>query len=234
MTHGLSPRDAERAADSLATDLQYLSESDEAPESLRARLVGFAQRARAIRAVGTPLRGPQFNASAQILLHRMELANNGFAFHDAGSIDVPPQFRGLDAVLVAELSRVRTDFDALEPDIVELLIAQGYFLTDLFVKQGMPDLLAADSQPNWYSGGLAPLWPRAHTTIAAANANQGATLARLKTAAETQVLIGRVSSLREWLLFRLVILLVAGIAVAVVAYASMVANLIFSAVSKWL
>lgn len=234
MTHGVSPRDAEHAADSLATDLQTLSESDEVPQSLRARLAGFARRAKAIRAVGTPPRGPQFSASAQILLHRMELAENGFASHDSGSIDVPPQFRGLDSALVAELSRVRTDFDALEPDIVELLIAQGYFLTDLFVKQAMPALVSTDSQPDWYGGDLAPSWPRAGAAVTMANANQAATVARLKTAAEIQVLIGRVSSLREWLFFRFVVLLVAGIAVAAVAYASVASNLLFSAMSKLL
>ncbi len=234
MTHGLSPRDAEHAAESLATDLQNLSESEEVPQSLRARLAGFARRAKAIRAVGTPLRGPQFTASAQILLHRMELAENGFASHDSGSIDVPPRFRGLDSVLVAELSRVRTDFDALEPDVVELLIAQGYFLADLFVKQAMPALVSADTQTDWYGDELAPLWPRAHATVTASNANQAATVARLKTAAEMQVLIGQVSSLRQWLFFRFVVLLVAGIAVAVVAYVSMTANFLVSAMPKWL
>ncbi|MGH7651927.1 MAG: patatin-like phospholipase family protein [Gemmatimonadaceae bacterium] len=233
MTHGVSPRDAEIAADSLASDLQNLSESEELPQSLRARLAGFARRAKAIRAVGIPRRGPQFAASAQILLHRKELAENAFASDEAGPIDVPPQFRGLDPSLVAELSRVRTDFDALEPDVVELLIAQGYFLTDLFVKQGMPGLVSADSESDWYADKLAPLWPRAHTAVKAANTNQAATVARLKTAAEIQVLIGRVANVRQWLVFRFVMLLVAGIAVAIVAFLSRSANLLVSMISKW-
>ena len=233
MTHELSPGDARQAAESLAMDLQNLSESEEIPPSLRSRLADFAHRAKAIRAVGAPLRGPQFIASAQILLHRMELAENGFNSDLFGSIDVPAEFRGLNPGLVVELARVRTDLDALEPEVVELLMAQGYFLTDFFVKQAMPRLVSAAIKPDWYGGSLAPLWPRALGSVRAANADRQSTVARLKTAAETQVLIGRVSSFGQWFYFRFILLLVAGSSVAVIACVSMAANILFSVISKW-
>lgn len=43
--------------------------------------------------------------------------------------------------LVAELARVRTDPNALEYPVNGLLIAQGYFPTDLYVKLVMLEIL---------------------------------------------------------------------------------------------
>ena len=110
-------------------------------------------------------------------------------------MDVPSEFRGADAGIVAELSRVRTDLDALGPEIVALLMAQGYFLADFFVKLTMPELLpVVASAGSRYAGVLAPTWPPAHAAVAAANANREATCSRLAGAQRRVGLLGRVPS----------------------------------------
>lgn len=191
MTHGVAPGDAARRLKALATTLRE-SASPGLPDAARAALEQGALEAEALAAVGMPPRGPQFTASAQVLLHRSDLAENAFAAQDRGGFDVPARYRGLNAALVAELSRVRTDLDALEPLVVDLLIAQGYYLADFMVKFAMGDIVrAARTEAGWYGPRLAPDWEPARRAVESANANQDSTALQLRQAAERKLLIGR-------------------------------------------
>jgi hypothetical protein len=193
MTHGMDPTAVAEEAATLAGDLRRLGDVDGVTADTRDQLCALAERAAALGRVGIPPRGHQFIASAQILLHRDDLGRNGFSAPERGGIDVPEQYRGLEPTLVAELSRVRTDLDALEPEIVDLLMAQGYFLTDLFIKLTMPELIFPDHGPrDWYDERLSPRWQIAHESVAAANANQATVAARLQHAARRVGLLGRV------------------------------------------
>jgi len=147
-----------------------------------------------------PPRGAQFRASAQILLHHTDLAENAFAGPAHGGYDIPPKYRGLDASLVEELSRVRTDLDALEPRVIDLLVAQGYFLTDFMAKLTMPDLVFTDNGPRaWYQPGLEPGWEPAYGAVQSANANRVAVEAELEAASKRRLLMGRVpTAARRW------------------------------------
>ena len=64
-----------------------------------------------IAGVGWPPRVLQYRASAPILIHRMDLAENVFATF-VPPLDVPPEHRGLHPALVDALARVRTDLDS--------------------------------------------------------------------------------------------------------------------------
>jgi predicted acylesterase/phospholipase RssA len=192
MTHGVHPADAATRLRSLAASLRTTAATG-VPDELFQTLTAQAAEAEALTAVGVPARGVQFIACAQALLHRADLARNVFAAPAAGGIDVPSQYRGLVTSLIAELSRVRTDFDALESDICDLLIAQGYFFADLVVKQAMPEVVCSNRPPaEWYTKGLAPEWVRAHKVICAANTNRTAVAQRLVSAAVRVLPIGRV------------------------------------------
>lgn len=210
MTHGVHPTDAGREAAVLAARIREAAADDDVPPTVRARLAALATRADTMAAVGTPPRGHQFVASAQVLLHRADLGRNAFAAPDRGGIDVPAAYRGLEPTLVAELSRVRTDLDALEPEVVDLLIAQGYFLTDFLAKLTMPDLVFPPETPtDWYSNGMAPAWEPAHAAVAAANANHMTTAERLRSAAGRSGLLGRIPRAQDRWRYRAVAVLVA-------------------------
>lgn len=200
MTHGVDPSEAARRLTTLAESLRLAAADDEAHGALRAALIEGAHEAEEIAAVGMPPRGGQFIASAQVLLHRTDLAENAFAAPARGGFDVPAQFRGLDLSLVEALSRVRTDLDALEPRVVDLLVAQGYFVTDFMAKLTMPDLVfGGRSSRDWYDAALQPQWQPAHDAVQAANANHGAVLSELEAAARRHLLIGRVpAGGRRW------------------------------------
>jgi hypothetical protein len=190
MSHGVHPSQAATRLRSLASQLRALT-TDGLPADTRDALDSAAVECDALAAVGTPDRGVQFSASAQALLHRRDLADNAFA--KASGVDVPLMYQGVAGEIVDELSRVRTDLDALEPMVFELLMAQGYFVADQTIKQFMPDILCdrPGGGSDWYSGALAPDWSRAHEAVAAANGNTRATVAILQSAAERRMPLGR-------------------------------------------
>jgi predicted acylesterase/phospholipase RssA len=196
MTHGVHPNEARETALALARDLRRLGQQETTDVAVRAELDALADRAASLAAVGVPRRGPQFRASAQVLLHQTGLARNAYARPGGAGLDgldVLPEFRGLDAALVEELSRVRTDLDALEPQAVELLMAQGYFLTDAHVKLTMPDLLSPEVLAGGgYGDEGQPRWARAHAAVAAARADAVGTASVLRMASARRMPLGRV------------------------------------------
>ena len=139
-------------------------------------------------------------------------------------VDVPEEFSGLAPDLVAELSRVRTDLDALEEQVIDLLIAQGYFLTDLYVKLAMPELTPAGIKPaeGWYAGNLKPTWALAVNAVVAARAQSTDTKALLRAAASRHMLIGRVVDEREYRLYVANLAVAAAIALVGLAIAATV------------
>jgi hypothetical protein len=193
MTHAVEPKAAAREAADIAGELRAMAGTEGVPSGTRDRLEQLALRAGALAAVGMPPRGPQFAASAQILLHRDALARNEHAAPNRGGLDVPAPYRGVEKPIVDELSRVRTDLDALEPVVLDLLIAQGYFLCDFQLKLSMPDIVFADD-PNGerYSGVMEPRWDVARGAVESANANQAAVCAQLSAAGTGGSILGRV------------------------------------------
>src|SRR5439155_8604579 len=92
MTHGVDPAAVASRATTLAADLRRLaSGAYTSPEAQV--LVNLADEADALTAVARPPRGHQFTASAQILLHRDDLARNVFSAPERGGIDVPERYR---------------------------------------------------------------------------------------------------------------------------------------------
>lgn len=214
MTHGVRPDDVTRQARALAGELRALAGAGGVNDAIRADVEGLADRAEAFAAVGHPPRGHQFAASAQILLHRVDLARNAFASRPEG-IQVPAEYRGADEALVAELSRVRTDLDALEPEIVTLLMAQGYYLTDFYVKLTMPGIVFGAEESAWYAKSVAPTWSLAQVAITAANNNQASTASRLRASSRRAGVIGRTPATRDSRRYAASALLVATAAVTV-------------------
>lgn len=155
MTHRADPRQ---------TRTRLLALADQLAASADVAVRASSADLRNLAAVGWPPRGHQYTASAPILLHRTDLAANRFATFDP-PLDVLPEHRGLSADLADALSRIRTDLDAYHPTVVDLLIAQAYFLTDAHLRLAMPDLVNDDSSR----------WEWAVQTITRANANQAAT-----------------------------------------------------------
>lgn len=218
MTHGVHPTDAARRLQALADSLRAVAADGELPGAIRAALVDGAVEAETLAAVGTPPRGSQFTASAQVLLHRTDLAENAFALPARGGRDVPAEYRGLDMSLVEELARVRTDLDALEPRVVDLLVAQGYFLTDFMAKLTMPDVVfAGHASREWYGAGLEPSWQPAHAAVQEANANRAAVVAELAGAAKRVLFIGRVPTARHRWRYRANLGLIAVLVLTVLA-----------------
>ena len=101
----------------------------------------------------------------------------------------------------------------------ELLIAQGYFLTDLYVKLTMPELRPTEG---WYAKELKPTWALAVDAVVAANARSADTKARLRDAALRHVLIGRVADAREGHLYVANLILVTAIALIALTGVAMV------------
>jgi predicted acylesterase/phospholipase RssA len=207
ITHGVHPAEARTAATTLAARLRAIAGAGllgegGLPVEIRDELESLAADAERIAQVGMPPRGQQFVASAQILLHRTDVARNRFGEPGQAGINVPVEYRGLDEALVHELSRVRTDLDALEAPVVELLMAQGYFLTDLFVKLTMPEVITPPVMGGmvageWYAAGVAPGWERAHAAVHTATANHRETVRVLEAASVRQGVLGRVPDPRE-------------------------------------
>lgn len=198
MTHGVDPTDTARRLQILAESLRTAAEDRDVPATVRTLLTQGATEAEELAKVGTPPRGRQFTASAQVLLHRTDLAENAFALPARGGHNVPEAYRGLDASLVESLARVRTDLDALEPLVVDLLVAQGYFVADFMVKLTMADIVfAGHASQEWYAQGMEPKWQPAHAAVQMANANRTMVAAQLESAGKRAVLIGRVPTARD-------------------------------------
>lgn len=198
MTHRVEPKKARRKLLSVAEKLRTLrrSASGEATKggaSAHDELQKHADALEEISDVGWPPRGTQYQTITPLLLRRARLARNAFAEWDP-SYDVPKSDRGLTAPLVRELSRVRTDLDAHRPRVVDLLIAQGYFLTDAHAKVSMPKVVAAATGESDVRHGTTPSWPWAHEVVERANANQESTAQLLKKASERKPLLGRSAS----------------------------------------
>ena len=137
ITHGIHPNDARAARLTISEELGRAAQG--VPE-IGETLARLAERVRASAAVGWPPRGHQFNATAQVLLHSSAVARNVSSKYEE-PLDVPAEERGLQEPLVEEISRVRTDLDALEPEVFDLLVAQGYFVADAYLKTGVPDMV---------------------------------------------------------------------------------------------
>jgi predicted acylesterase/phospholipase RssA len=194
MTHGADPSYARKIAIEAAEALDRIAKDASVPAAVTSDLREIAARVNSISAVGMPPRGHQFTASAQILLHRTDLAKNAFRSVADNPVDVPEECLGLTADLVAELSRVRTDLDALEEEVIVLLMAQGYFLTDLYVKLSMPETTPHESMPagGWYAEDLKPTWAFAVDAVAEAKTRSTEMKARLRDASSRKLLVGRV------------------------------------------
>lgn len=213
MTHGMDPAIAASRIRKLASTLRSLASGARTPSEAQT-LVDLADEADGLAAVARPPRGHQFTASAQVLLHRDDLARNAFSAPKRGGIDVPEAYRGLEPALVAELSLVRTDLDALSPIVVDLLMAQGYFLTDFSTKLSMPELVFPDqTHHEWYDDHWAPGWHIAHGAIARANANRVAIIASIERESRRIGLLGGVPQARERWRYRAVLALVASPAI---------------------
>lgn len=196
MTHGEHPTDVADAARDAARVLEAMAGDATIPEVARHALRGVAERLAVIARVGKPPRGWQFQASAQLVLSRTDLAANRYADPSTGAnLDTPARYRGLSTRVVEELGRVRTDLDALEPEVIELLLSHGYFLCDYLVKLTMPELLDPSmNQQNRYVAPHAPDWPRAHATVARSARDEGESLRVLRAATGTMLPFGRVGS----------------------------------------
>jgi hypothetical protein len=235
MTHGTHPTEVATELEAMATELRAISGENVLPIPVGERLQVLANRASKIASVGTPPRGPQFTASAQILLHRSDLARNAFAVAHRGGFDVPAEYRGLEPTLVEELSRVRTDLDALEPEVLDLLIAQGYFLTDFLCKLSMPGLVfGEDGDADWYTKERAPRWNAAHAAIEAANANRAAVVTRLVYAGKRIGVLGRVPRRGQRWWYRLMLSIAAAPVFVLVLTALLCLVLGVGQLLKWL
>ena len=198
LTHGVHPNTAAKGLVAIGASLRGIAADAAIPAAVRDHLLEHATEAEALAAVGVPPRSHQFTACAQVLLHQMELAKDRFQSDAWGGVSVPAAYRGLDTALVAELSRVRTDLDALEPVVLDLLIAQGYFLADAVTKLAMPDVLYPDEKlPNRYAPSRTPEWSFAHAAVQAANANETALCTQLKAASKRAMLLGRVPDVQQ-------------------------------------
>jgi hypothetical protein len=184
MTHGAHPNEVRKALRRASEDLRAGYPTD-------ARLLGLADDLEQLAGVGWPPRGHQFHSTAPILLHRDDVARNVSSTYREGPFDIPESDRGLSAELVAELSRVRTDLDAHGNELVDLLISQGYFLTDAHLKIAMPRLVsecAGVGDPRGES--LRPTWGFASGAIRKALAD-GRLLNRLKEENRPRLPFGR-------------------------------------------
>lgn len=172
MTHGVHPCEARKQLIDIAGEVRSLGHSES--ESIAKHLDALAR-------VGWPPRGVQYTATAPIVMHRPDLANNTFASYDPPLV-VAPEHRGLSPRLVDALARVRTDLDSFSPYLIDMLIAQAYFLTDAHVRLAMPELVSDAPSPNWD-------W--AEKKIAEANANETSVLSQLRRESKVRYLLKR-------------------------------------------
>lgn len=172
MTHGVHPCEARNRLIEIADEISGIGH----PDSLR-----ISDELKKLAGVGWPPRGVQYKATAPIVMHRNDLANNVFASYDP-PLEIAPEHRGLRPVLADALARVRTDLDSFRPYLIDLLIAQAYFLTDAHLRLAMPEIVE-----NTDVG----FWDWATRIIAQANANESGSLLRLKSEAKVRLLLSR-------------------------------------------
>jgi predicted acylesterase/phospholipase RssA len=187
MTHKIAPGEARSRLSEMATELEGIQEilQDTKEVEIAEQVAPIVESLRTVSDVGWPPRGPQYKAIAPIILNKTDLAEGEPPF------DLFPEQRGLVPPLVEELARVRTDLDAHKPEVVDLLIAQGYFLTDAHLTVGMPELVAKVSDGNDPRTEERPTWEWAHRTVERANANEEAFRKLLRKASKQKFLLGK-------------------------------------------
>jgi len=187
MTHKIAPGDARSELNGLADELEDVRSvlQDTEQDAIAERLTSTLDSLREISDVGWPPRGPQYKAIAPVILNKTDLADGEPPF------DLPPEQRGLVSPLVEELARVRTDLDAHHLKVVDLLIAQGYFLTDAHLTVGMPELVTQASGKDDPRTDEIPSWEWAHRTVEQANANEEAFRKLLRKASKQKFLLGK-------------------------------------------
>lgn len=195
-THGIHPSEARRVANEVAEHLRRLAV--ETPRGINHQLIALADELERVADVGWPPRGKQLQATSHVLLHRDDVAENRCARFEEDPYNIPPEDRGLAKELVAEVSRVRTDLDALEPDVFDMLVAQGYFLADAQLKIAMPRLVSrytGTADPRGPT--VRPSWPWAHDVVRVANGNLADSRALLRRAAHRTLPAGRCATRGE-------------------------------------
>lgn len=186
MTHKITPGEARSTLSKMAAELEGIQETLRNAEKTETaeQIAPIVEDLRTASDVGWPPRGTQYRAVAPIILSKTDLAEGEEPY------DLPPEQRGLVPQLAEELARVRTDLDALHPDVVDLLIAQGYFLTDSRLTVGMPELVTQASGADDPVVDEMPSWEWAHQTIEWANANEVSTRKLLRRANELRFFLG--------------------------------------------
>lgn len=184
MTHSYDPSKAKNKLKSISEKL-----SEKAKELDNNELADISNQVKQIANVGFPPRGHQFTKYAPIQLNKTDLATNRYAKFDP-SYNVPKSLRGLCAPLVKELARVRTDLDTYQEDVINLLMAQGYFLTDAQIKVSMPEVIVSSM------GVGEPLkveanWEKAHDTISKFNGNINHGKDILVSASKRKLILGK-------------------------------------------
>ena len=188
ITHGVHPTSARSVLQEVAAELRRAAQE---VATGGGRLNSLAERVESASLVGWPPRGHQFAATAQVLLHSGSIARNESAMYDE-PLDVPLEERGLHEALVDDIARVRTDLDALEPEVFDMLVAQGYFVADAYLKIGIPGVVRECSGGHQLNDpDLRPAWGWAHNVIASANAHPEHTAMVLRMASRSSTLWGR-------------------------------------------
>src|SRR5690606_34011874 len=105
-THGMHPSEAR---DILRRATEQLRNYIVATGNHDSLLVELASDLEEASAVGWPPRGRQFKATAQVLLHRDDVAKNRSAVYSEEAYYIQLEDRGLSANLVDVVGRIRTD-----------------------------------------------------------------------------------------------------------------------------
>ncbi|PAU93708.1 hypothetical protein CK503_11190 [Aliifodinibius salipaludis] len=164
MTHAYDPSKANKKLKDISKIL-----SEKATEHHDSELDKVSKSINELSKVGFPPRGHQFKKYAPIQLIKTDLATNRYAEFDP-PYDVPENFRGLSVPLVKELARVRTDLDAYQREVTDLLMVQGYFLTDAQIKVSMPEVINFSLGTD-HPLDVTPKWDKAHEVISKFNGN---------------------------------------------------------------
>lgn len=196
MTHGIDPTKASVRMRAIAEELRDVSGQLDNLGAAQSstyddRLSTIADTMDSLARVGWPPRNHQYKSVAPILLRDKSVTRNKAASFDP-PYDIPPEYRGLASGLVDELARVRTDLDAFSSEVIGLLVAQAYFLTDAHLKINMPELIHGDKPAARGSlHPIEPFWDDAHESVRWANANEEAVKRLLAEAATSSWLFGR-------------------------------------------
>jgi predicted acylesterase/phospholipase RssA len=187
MTHKIKPAEAKDRLEAAAAKLRQIGGKlpDEVNRSTLKTLGAVAENLEEVGQVDWPPRGPQYTATAPIILRNTDLGRGRSPY------DLPEEQQGLVPQLVKDLARVRTDLDAHSPDVVDLLIAQGYFLANACLIVGTPELISQAELKDESEISEEPAWAWAYQTIEKANANEKATQRLLTNAQDRSGIFGR-------------------------------------------